>query len=77
MNAKRRGALVQAIGLLMQARKLVSDVADYERDDFGRSSEKYQYSSRGEKQEEDIFGLEEVVEALKQDIEQLQDIIGD
>ena len=76
MKAKRKQDLAHARELLRTAYKLLSDVADKERDDFNRMDEKYQFSTRGERREEDIFTLENIRDGWKQDIEQIQEIIG-
>lgn len=75
MKGKRMQDLVHARELIRTAYKLVSDVADKERDDFENMSWKRQTSAKGEREEEDIFTLEEIRDNLKENFKMIEEVL--
>ena len=71
MNAIRRKTLERIEGLLSEARGLLEEVAQEERDAYENLPEGIQYSERGERMDEIASALEEAVN----DIENIETVM--
>ena len=71
MNKKRREDLGVALGMLSEARKLVSRAKDGEQDALDNTPENMQGGERYEKKEASVDALEEAESLIEEAIEQI------
>ncbi len=74
MNAKRKKQLSRAAGMLSDARSIIDEVREDEEGAFDARSDAWKESGNGEKAAEDLFALQDIVTALEDAEERLEEI---
>lgn len=74
MNNARRKELKKAFALLCSAYDIINEVREEEQEAFDNLPESFQYGERGEKMEETIYTLEEMVDAIEEAYTNIEEI---
>ena len=77
MNKARRKQIEKALDLLQQASEIIAIVGDEENEAFDNMPESLQESERGEKMQEYIDTIDEVIGAVDEVKENLETILED
>lgn len=76
MNNYRRKELKKAIDLLDEARFIIEQIAEEERDAFDNLPESLRYSERGEAMEDFANRLDDVAYSLEEAAGEVEDVIN-
>lgn len=74
MNAARRKRIAEAIEILETAKALLDEIRDEEQDAFDGMPESLQGGERGERMEEGIENLNEVIDGVESAIDTLGEV---